>query len=299
VVPPRYTHVLIDESQDIPASLLQIIERGRQVLITLGDEYQHAERDLVKRKREVRQSDITYSVRSGRNVERLVNPLISRHSEKTKVPFEGAREADVGIEFYPQGFVPPEGCVVLTASPWDTMKWAMQLHDANCLFSFADMKAQRDLEHFMTSAIELFKVDYYSAAHSEKGPHRYFSDLPKWQQVHDANQFDEAFLWVEAELEKGFKVADLTRLNRMIGGPGKSCLLMQAHEAGGMEFNRVLLTPELLTNVQFKDAYAFDQRICAVYIAISRARQQLYLPYDVVEWIEFHDYQKFRESHGY
>ncbi|SNY21278.1 hypothetical protein SAMN05660659_02009 [Pseudomonas sp. LAMO17WK12:I6] len=299
VVPPRYTHVLIDESQDIPASLLQIIERGRQVLITLGDEYQHAERDLVKRKREVRQSDITYSVRSGRNVERLVNPLISRHSEKSKVPFEGAREADVGIEFYPQGFVPPEGCVVLTASPWDTMKWAMQLHDANCLFSFADMKAQRDLEHFMTSAIELFKVDYYSSAHSEKGPHRYFSDLPKWQQVRDANQFDEAFLWVEAELEKGFKVADLTRLNRMIGGPGKSCLLMQAHEAGGMEFDRVLLTPELLTNVQFKDAYAFDQRICAVYIAISRARQQLYLPYDVVEWIEFHDYQKFRESHGY
>ncbi|RBJ76509.1 hypothetical protein C3L29_031875, partial [Pseudomonas sp. MWU12-2534b] len=77
------------------------------------------------------------------------------------------------------------------------------------------------------------------------------------------------------------------------------CLLMQAQEAGGMEFDRVLLTPELLTNVQFKDAYAFDQRICAVYIAISRARQQLYLPYDVVEWIEFHDYQKFRESHGY
>jgi len=299
VVPPRYTHVLIDESQDIPASLLQIIERGRQVLITLGDEYQHASRDLVKRKREVRQSDITYSVRSGRNVERLVNPVISRHSEKTKVPFEGAREADVGIEFYPQGFVPPEGCVVLTASPWDTMMWAMQLHDANCLFSFPDMKAQRDLEHFMTTAIELFKVDYYSAEHSEKGPHRYFSDLPDWQQVRAANQFDEAFLWVEAELQKGLKVADLTRLNRMIGAPGKSCMLMQAQEAGGMEFDRVLLTPELLTNVKFKDAYAFDERICAVYIAISRARQQLYLPYDVVEWIEFHDYQKFRESHGY
>mgnify|MGYP002149698672 CR=1 FL=1 len=42
VVPERYTHVLIDESQDIPAPLLQIIERGRQVLITLGDEYQQA-----------------------------------------------------------------------------------------------------------------------------------------------------------------------------------------------------------------------------------------------------------------
>jgi ATP-dependent exoDNAse (exonuclease V) alpha subunit len=38
-----------------------------------------------------------------------------------------------------------------------------------------------------------------------------------------------------------------------------------------------------------------------VYIAVSRARQQLYLPYDVVEWIDYHHSRepKFRESHGY
>ncbi|MNR54067.1 hypothetical protein D3C85_1741910 [compost metagenome] len=51
--------------------------------------------------------------------------------------------------------------------------------------------------------------------------------------------------------------------------------------------------------MKFRDAYEFDQRICAVYIAISRAKQQLYVPYDVVDWIEYHNYQKFRESHGY
>lgn len=299
VVPVRYTHILIDESQDIPVSLLQIIERGRQVLITLGDEYQRASGVTVKRKQEVRQSDVSYSVRSGRNVERLVNPLICRHSEKSKVPFEGARDADVGIELYPQGFVPPEGCVVLTASRWDMMKWVIQLHDASCAFSYPDKAVQLDFKCFMTTAIALFKPDYYSAEHSVEGPHPYFSDMTDWQQVRDANQFDESFLWVESELEKGFNVADMTQLNRMIGCPGKSCMLMMAEEAGGMEFDQVLLTPELLTNVKFKDAYEFDQRICAVYIAISRARQQLYLPYDVVEWVEYHDYQKFRESHGY
>lgn len=299
VVPARYTHVLIDESQDIPPSLLHIIERGRQVLITLGDEYQQAGGEVVQRKREVRKSDISYSVRSGRNVERLVNPLISRHSKKGKVPFEGARDADVGIEHYPEGFVPPEGCVVLTASHWDTMKWVIQLHDANCAFSFPDKRAHLDLKDFMTNAIGLFKPDYYSAEFRAEGSHPYFSDLADWQQVRDANQFDESFLWVESELEKGFKVADVTRLSKMIGRPGKSCMLMMAEDAGGMEFDRVLLTPELLTNVMFKDAYEFDERICAVYIAISRARQQLYLPYDVVEWVEYHTYQKYRESHGY
>lgn len=299
VVPARYTHVLIDESQDVPPSLLQIIERGRQVLITLGDEYQQASGEIVKRKREVRQSDVSYSVRSGRNIERLVNPLICLHSEKSKVPFEGARDADVGIEHYPEGFVPPEGCVVLTASRWDTMKWMIELQDASCPFSFSDKKAESDLKRFMTTAIALFKPEYYDAENSTDGLHPCFSEMTDWQQVRDANQFDESFLWVESEFEKGFKIADVTRLNRMIGSPGKSCMLMMAEDAGGMEFDRVLLTPELLTNVKFKDAYEFDQRICVVYIAISRARQQLYLPYDVIEWVEYHNYQKYRESHGY
>ncbi|TFB37309.1 hypothetical protein [Pseudomonas sp. F01002] len=299
VVPARYTHVLIDESQDVPPSLLQIIERGRQVLITLGDEYQQASGAIVKRKRAVRQSDVSYSVRSGRNIERLVNPLICLHSEKSKVPFEGARDADVGIEHYPEGFVPPEGCVVLTASRWDTMKWMIELQAASCPFSFSDKKAESDLKRFMTTAIALFKPEYYGAENTADGSHPYFIEMADWQQVRDANQFDESFLWVESELGKGFKIADVTRLNSMIGSPGKSCMLMMAEDAGGMEFDRVLLTPELLSNAKFKDAYEFDQRICLVYIAISRARHQLYLPYDVIEWVEYHDYQKYRESYGY
>ncbi|KRP92933.1 Viral (Superfamily 1) RNA helicase [Pseudomonas fluorescens] len=299
VVPERYTHVLIDESQDIPAPLLQIIERGRQVLITLGDEYQQASGGVVKRAREVRHTDVCYSVRSGRNVERLVNPLISLHSEKSKSLFEGARDADVGIEFYPQGFVPPQGCVVLTASHWDTMQWAIQLSHARCAFGLASKEAQQSLKHFMDTVIALFKPDFYSNEFNDLGPHAFFSDMADWQQVREACQFDEAFLWVEAELEKGFNVADVTRLNRLIGHPDERVLLMLAQDAGGMEFDRVLLTPELLTNVKFQDAYAFDQRLCAVYIAISRARVQLYLPYDVVEWLDYHKYQKTRESHGY
>ncbi|WP_327440363.1 hypothetical protein [Pseudomonas donghuensis] len=299
VVPARFTHVLIDESQDIPASLLQIIERSKQVLITLGDEYQQVKGATVQRTREVRRSDISYSVRSGRNVERLVNPLISRHSAKSKVYFEGARNADVVVEHYPQGFVPPEGCVVLTASRWNTMKWLMQIHDANCAFSFPNKAAQEDLQHFMTTAIALFKPSYYSLEQSEKGGHADFSELLDWRQVRDANQYDESFLWVEAALEKGFNVADIARLNRLQGQPGNSCMLMMAQEAGGMEFDRVLLTPELLTTEQFKDAYAFDERICAVYIAISRARQQLYIPFEVGEWIDYHKAQEFREFHGY
>ncbi|MBV6288878.1 hypothetical protein [Pseudomonas aegrilactucae] len=294
VVSPRYSHVLVDESQDVPASLLQILERGRQVLVTLGDEYQHGDNDVAARARTVRKSTVGFSVRSGRNIEHLINPLISRHSRKTKEPFEGTRHADVGIEEYPQAFTPPENCVVLTASLWDTMKWAIQLRDLKCPFSFHSSQAQKSLWRFMTTAVGLFNPRFHQQG--KETAHPYFSEWTDWEQVRAANPFDESFLWVEAELEKGFRVADITGMSTLVGEVGKSCTLLRAEEAGGMEFDHVLLTPGLLTTLMFKDVYEFDQRICAVYIAISRARQRLYVPYKVLDWIVHHDSQKFREN---
>lgn len=298
VVPARYTHVLIDESQDLPASLLQIIERGRQVLITLGDEYQQAGGALVNRKREVRRSEVNYSVRSGRNIESLVNPLIYRHSSKGKTQFEGASNTDVSIKHYPLTFLPPDGCVVLAASRWDMMKWIIQM-DAAGRALIPNPETKQDFMQFMATAIALFKPDFYDPTKIAGGPHLDFSQLSNWQQVRDANHYDESFLWVEAELEKGFNVADMTHLKGMFGQSGNDCVVMMAEEAGGMEFDVVLLTPQLLTTTKFRNVNEFDQRICAVYIAISRAKLKLYVPVDVVEWISHHNAQKFRELSGY
>lgn len=299
VVPKHYSHVLIDESQDLPESLLQIVERGRQVLITLGDEYQKAGSAMANRGREVRKSDVCYSVRSGRNVESLVNPLIYRHSKKGKIPFEGASDADINIKQYPQGFLPSDGCVILTASYWDTMKWIIEMDAVGRTLSLLNANALQDFKQFMTTAIALFKPDFYRADQSIRGPHLYFSEMSSWQQVREADRYDGAFLWVEAQLEKGFNIADMNHLKGMLGQSDKSCTVMMAKEAGGMEFDRVLLTPELLTTEKFKNPDAFDEQICAVYIAISRAKRQLYVPCDVTEWVEHHNRQKFRELSGY
>lgn len=295
-VPTRFSHVIIDESQDLPASLLQVIERGRQVLITLGDEYQKAVGEVVRRERQVRHKDMAFAVRSGPKIERLINPLIGMHSHKSKVAFEAARNVDVGIEHFPEGFVPPEGCVVLGASRWDIMRWAMELAECGCLLDFPDWP---DMRRFMATAIGLFRAAFYGPGHDAAGPHAHFAHLLDWQQVRDAERFDGAFRWVEARLEGGYKLADLTVLESRVSAQRASITLMMAEEAGGLEFDQVLLTPELMSTEPFKDAYAFDARICAVYIALSRARRQLYLPYDVEEWIDYHKGQPFRELHGY
>ena len=103
---------------------------------------------------------------------------------------------------------------------------------------------------------------------------------------------------MQDELEQGLRVADVTALDRVISDGASSCLLLMAEEAGGWEFDQVLLTPGLLTTVPFKDAYEFDHRICAIYIGISRAKHRLYLPYDLQEWIGFHA-SNHRGVHGY
>ncbi|HEK0909736.1 TPA: hypothetical protein SMQ04_004529 [Pseudomonas putida] len=295
-VPSRYSHVIVDESQDMPGPLMQIIERGRQALITLGDEYQRADGPGLRRARQVRQRDIAFSVRCGPKVERLINPLIGVHSQKSKLAFEGAGSVDVGIEHYPLDFVPPQGCVVLTASPWDSMKWAMQLADNQCRVGFSDNVG---MQRFMSSAVQLFRADLYGAGSDGQDTHAYFAHALNWRQVHEDNRFDESFLWVEARLQDGFRIAELNALSARFSNEPDSLLLMPAQEAGGQEFDHVLLTQELMALNPFKDAYAFDNRVCAVYIALSRARRHLYLPYDVDEWVAYHKGQKFRESHGY
>lgn len=308
VIPAHYTHVIIDESQDIPASLLQIIEKGRHVLVTLGDEYQKARGDVVARKRQVRQRDIAFSVRSGVAVERSVNALICRHSNKSKLAFETASSADLRVEFYPENQVPPKGCAVLTASPWDTMRWALVYSESRAIaFSdagdaqyAADEQRFQNMAGFMEAVVALFKPGYYAQGDGRNSvAHPYFAHMSTWQQVRDANRFDDSFLWVEARLQSGFNRADLTTLKARINRHPDALLLMMAEDAGGMEFERVMLTPELMSVNPFSDAYEFDSRICAVYIALSRARSRLYLPYDVEEWIDYHKSRPYRDVYGH
>ena len=303
----QISHILIDESQDVPQSLMQIIERGKQALITLGDEYQKPKGPGLQWQREVRRREVVFSVRSGPKVEKLINSLIRQHSYKSKVDFEGAGSADVVIERFPEGFVPPSGCVILTASPWDTMKWAMELAPQGWI-SFAEdpdgvaaIDEQRftNMAHFMRSVIGLFKREFYPQTQVNQEPmHPYFSQVLSWEQVCKENQYDESFRWVEAVLEKGYFVADVQSLCSRVRNHPSSLTLIQAQDAGGLEFDRVLLTPELMSTNRFKDAYAFDARICEVYIALSRARRQVFLPYDVDEWINYHKGQ-FRDLYGF
>ena len=94
--------------------------------------------------------------------------------------------------------------------------------------SLWNANALMDFKQFMATAIALFKPDFYRVDQISGGPHLYFSETSNWQQVREANKYDGAFLWVEAELEKGFNIADMNQLKWMLGQQDKSCTIMMA-----------------------------------------------------------------------
>ena len=88
-IPGKYTHILIDECHDLAKPMLQILDCSSQSVISLGDEYQNLQGKSQQRSNIIRYREVTQSVRSGRLVENIVNPIIAIHPGKTKAHFHG------------------------------------------------------------------------------------------------------------------------------------------------------------------------------------------------------------------
>ena len=69
--------------------MLQILDRSPQAVITLSDELQNLTGMAPTRNAMIRQRYITQSVRLGKQVESLINPLIQAHPGATKELFAG------------------------------------------------------------------------------------------------------------------------------------------------------------------------------------------------------------------
>ncbi|MHC8402666.1 hypothetical protein ACYZTX_25265 [Pseudomonas sp. MDT1-17] len=277
-VHPSITHILIDESHDLPPSLLKILERGPQCLITLGDEYQRLTGKPTKRGLEVRQKEATQSVRTGKKMEQVLNPLIYAHPNKLKLPFEGAKDTTLNIYHYDMANLPPPPTTILVASRWGMLLWFWSLNDSGHYASFMGDSAA-NFSQFAHDCLRLFRDDTPST-HSD------LVHYPNWNLLSLDLSSDESFRAVERTLQNGYKVADLTTtFNKSGKSLGNSYTLALAEEIGNMEFNSVIIANDLMPDCPPKDGYELDRRISTLYTAISRAIQELYLPIDIEEWL--------------
>lgn len=285
-MPPSYTHVIIDESHDLPPSLLQVLEANPQALITLGDEYQRLHGWAANRSRDVRQKEATFSVRSGVKIEQVLNPLIQAHPSKLKLPFEAARDVALAIERYDGLYVPDKPVTVLVSSIWEMFQWFRVLTDAGRGINFMGKAA----EHFETFATDAIRLHLYQQ-HSQHDALYQFAD---WQALTQVQGEHEPFQWITRRLEEKYHVSSVTEaLHKARQYSEHNVTLALVTDVGNMEFERVLVAPQLMPFTLPRDPYELDLRISSLYTAASRARHALYLPADIEEWLGFY------RQHGY
>jgi hypothetical protein len=277
-IPSRYTHVLVDECHDLSKPMSQILERSPQAWISLGDEYQSLKGWPQRRSDVVRQREVTCSVRSGQQVEELVNPIISTHPGHTKLPFHGNPVNKTEISYYKKLAVPEQPAAILVRDMWGLIEWTQRLTAANVPVEL--MSDAATLNMFVTDCIELH-------ARKVRPRHPELYRFGSWDDLAHRHHRHAGFQHIERMLKRGFGYEDWRRtMGRVTTGASRPYMLARVEDVRNREFETVMLAPELVEDVAAIKGRAFAEAGSTLYVALTRARRRLILPRGVRHWIE-------------
>jgi hypothetical protein len=275
-IPARFTHVLMDECHDLPRPLLQLVERSPQAVITLGDEYQNLQARPQYRGPGVRERRFTKSVRSGQVIEDIVNPIIGSHPGRTKLPFQGSPFSQLEIFYYDKVEVPVGPLVVLVNDEWGLFEWSQRLAEKG---EFALLSSRQGFDMFVSDCIELHQ-------HRTRPRHGALYRYSTWESVAAGNSDNPGFKRIDRMLAKGYSGRDWARtLERAQGGPGTPMLGMVG-DVRNKEFANVLLVPDVVDWAWRARQSSRAETGSAIYVAVTRAQERLYLPRRLQAWIE-------------
>jgi hypothetical protein len=278
-IPERYTHVLIDECHNLSRAMTQILGSGSQTVISFGDEYQRIHGLMQRRSHSIRQRVITQSVRSGMEVERIINPIIEIHpSSETKDAFRGNRWNRMSISYYDKPYVPNEPTTILVTDNWALFEWAQRLAAERIEYTL--LSSRNDLSVFVQDCIELYRNEV-------RGRHRELFRFETWRDLARYFHGHSGFQRIESMLSKEYGLEDWqTALAKSPEHRSAKYSLGLIEDARNKEFDAVMITPEAVT-VAFREDQQSLRKICSIiYLAVTRARQRLIAPSGLRDWIE-------------
>ena len=276
-IPAHYTHVLIDECHDLPKPMLQILDCSPQAVITFGDEYQNLRGRSQQRADSVRQRPVTHSVRSGRLIEQVLNPIISAHPSKIKLPFVGNPERKTELVYYDEARVPPDPVCILVADIWGLFEWAQRL--ANQGVEFELLRSQADLAMFVNDCIELYQ-------RGTRARHGALFRFDTWHAVGNTHHDNAGFQRIDRLLAKGYSIDHWASASKkMVQRRPHNYALGLVEDARNREFESVMLTPDVAEQA-WGAGPTIGARGSTVYVAVTRARRRLLVPLRLGEWVE-------------
>lgn len=277
-IPNKYTHILIDECHNLAKSILQILDCSPQAVISLGDEYQNLQGKSQRRAHVIRYREVTQSVRSGRLIENIVNPIIARHPSKVKIPFQGNPLNTLEITYYNKPQIPDKPAAILANSMWGLFEWAQRLACQNLnIHPLTDIDK---LVMFVGDCIELF--------HRRTQPrHGELFRFKDWDEVTRHYNNNEGFRKIDRLLRKGYGYKDWAETSaKFTKDKPHPYLLGMVKDVQNREFSRVMVIPEVVSPVWQTTPENVGAVNSAIYVAVTRAKEYLIVPEELRNWLE-------------
>lgn len=279
VLDTQYSHIIVDEGHDIPTPMLQILDRSPQAVITLSDELQNLNGMAAARNHLIRQRNITQSVRLGKQVEHVINPLIQAHPGVTKELFSGRADQSTHVQHYSGWHIPQQATTVIVADEFDLFAWFQRLTHAGVSFKLA-RSTFKDFMLFAQDCIELYQQ-------GTRPRHGLIFRYSSWDALTAAMSSNPSFGAIARMLEKGYTLADFqTAVDRHMRKGGGSIILARVSDSKNMEFSRVYLSRDLLVKPSSHDNQDSRARLfSSLYTACTRAQHELIVPDSFADWI--------------
>ncbi|AJE21126.1 Viral (Super1) RNA helicase family protein [Azotobacter chroococcum NCIMB 8003] len=278
VVPDNYTHVIIDESHELTAPMLQILDRSPQAVISLGDEFQNLSSQAAQHGSFIRQRYITQSLRAGTQMGDVLNPLIQAHPSNVKDSFVGRAEHPTRIESYEVMAIPEKPTTILVADLWGILYWFIRLTTAKAEFQIPH-SVYKDFNGFFSDLMTLQKDGI-------RPRHRMLFNYESWDCLLETFGGFHPLAEAQKLLEKGFTYSDFQERMATYCVPGANIYLARVEDVKNQEFNTVLISSELLRRPAEGTNYNLSAACAKLYTASSRAKHELVLPDGMNDWLK-------------
>jgi len=278
-VPMHYTHVVIDEAHDLSPAMIQILDNSKQNTLTLGDRFQKLRGFPSRRSSIIRERQLTHSYRAGTSLEELVNPVLNVHLLRPDEPFSGSTTIRTDIKYYRDPEIPGEPTTILVSDLWAMWDWIQRF--ANIGAKVTLMTDRSGIDEFVISALNLKNNS------GVKPTHRLLGRFTNWAGVQAGHYKLNTFNNVQNILRKSYTIRDWGNIKgkTLIEKPALYRLGL-AENSLNMEFDRLMLTPDIADMVTNLERPYFGNPKSVIYAVLTRTKYSLLCPVQLREWIE-------------
>lgn len=269
-------YIMLDEAQDTNPVVLDVLERQRAQLVYVGDKYQqiYEWRGAVNAMESIETDASTYlttSFRFGDAVADLATKMLVRLGEKRPVRGNAAIRSRIG------GGTPN---AILARTNATTITAVIEALDAG---KRPHLVGDRSELMDMLRGVQLLKEGEPTSCPA-------FFGFKNWTEVVELARTDEGahlVTFVNLVETRGEKQL-MWALNRTVEADGADLVISTAHKSKGREWQNVRLMDDFLRSSPSGESKAGPDpsELRLLYVALTRAKEQLDVPEPIIEFIE-------------